>query len=341
MCRCTSRYFNLIDQDRDGRVSVDDLYNFVSYLGDEYIDPNGLVAAIGAVDKDGDEQMSWGEFTSSFCRLMDARLDEEHAAAVPEQVHLSLTTDTSCVVAIWVTFESTNSSVVQIGTAPGEYSSSASGIEYTYNSGVTGWEGFLHKVEICSLAPETYYYYRVGDESLDIWSKEFNFHTAPVPGYLALMFLCGFFKLFVLATRRAPCATFSLAIWVRAAPNSAKRPLSDFNRSYTRVGTFMPFGMFVTEGIAAWHEHTPFDMTLHLGDISCTDRAMLYHVLFSHTCSLLRRRRNRFGSRMAGRLGHLRPPDRGVCGLLPVHDHHGQPRKGACLLSDPSSLSLR
>ena len=58
--------------------------------------------------------------------------------AVPEQVRLYLADSPSEMVVVWVTFESTPSNVVQYGTAPGAYTSTRDGIEYTYDVGVTG-----------------------------------------------------------------------------------------------------------------------------------------------------------------------------------------------------------
>ena len=87
----------------------------------------------------------------------------------------------------------------------------------------------MHKARFDNLAPLTRYYYRVGDGVS--WSPEFSFRTAPLPG--------------------------------QGGSGENLRYLL-----FGDMGTIMPFGYLVTDGMVGVHTQQPYDLTLHLGDIS-------------------------------------------------------------------------
>lgn len=150
----------MLNADGVGGISLADLRAHVLTLGDDpaTLEEEVLVEAIRVVDADGDGEVSFEEFGKSFCRMLDRKSTGKRVRfhpffflkepniyallllqeAVPEQVHMSLTTDPTCMVFIWVTFEETPDSQVQYGRSPGQYPNTVEGIQYTYNVGVTG-----------------------------------------------------------------------------------------------------------------------------------------------------------------------------------------------------------
>eukprot|EP01139_Manchomonas_bermudensis_P005261 Amastigsp_a174867_84.p1 type:complete len:515 gc:universal Amastigsp_a174867_84:1679-135(-) len=103
----------------------------------------------------------------------------------PEQVHLALTQDPTQMRVTWVTLEQTPNPMVLWGSAPGDYVANATGSSATYAKG--GWLGWVHTAVMTGLAPNTRYYYRVGDPTIGAfwdspnWSlvPELNFVTGP------------------------------------------------------------------------------------------------------------------------------------------------------------------
>lgn len=93
------------------------------------------------------------------------------APSTPEQVHLSLTRESSEMAVTWVTLNPT-SHIVQYGVTP-TLGQTASGHNTTYTW--CGWIGQIHTAVMTGLSPKTTYYYRVGDPTG--WSKLYNFTT--------------------------------------------------------------------------------------------------------------------------------------------------------------------
>ncbi|RYG52350.1 hypothetical protein EON67_01410 [archaeon] len=98
-------------------------------------------------------------------------------AAVPEQLHLSLTGDMSQMAVTWVTLDATPTSTVQwFPTANASHVYSALGSNRTYTQG--NWVGQIHTAVMIGLQPGTQYTYRVGD-ALRGWSAATTFNTLP------------------------------------------------------------------------------------------------------------------------------------------------------------------
>jgi len=103
------------------------------------------------------------------------------------------------------------------------------GTNYTYEAGVLGWDGWIHKVFVKDLKPATKYYYRVGSRDEDCWSEIFSFTTPSLPG-------------------------------------KTQYPVSF--ATYGDMGTVMPLGFAVMKGLMHEHQKRNFDMIVHVGDIS-------------------------------------------------------------------------
>jgi hypothetical protein len=72
-----------------------------------------------------------------------------------------------------------STSTVQYGISSGNYTSATSGTTTTYNVGIDGWDGLVHRVLLTGLSPSTKYYYICGGSDM---SDEFTFTTAPLIG---------------------------------------------------------------------------------------------------------------------------------------------------------------
>jgi len=98
---------------------------------------------------------------------------------MPSQVHLALSEDSTSMFVNWALPTPTNYGKVKYGTNS-QYSQSANA---TYHQYVSTWDvytsPFLYSATMTSLEPSTTYYYIVGDEATNIWSKEFTFQTIP------------------------------------------------------------------------------------------------------------------------------------------------------------------
>jgi len=94
------------------------------------------------------------------------------APFVPEQLHLSLTGNSSEMAITWVTLAPTISHTVQYGLSS-SLDQSRSGHNTTYKW--CGWIGQIHTAVMGGLLPGTVYYYRVGDASG--WSPVYSFST--------------------------------------------------------------------------------------------------------------------------------------------------------------------
>lgn len=95
-----------------------------------------------------------------------------------QQVHLSLTTDPTEMVVMWVTKDAVNSSVLY-GITSGQLTMVETGTHTTYDVGVDGWSGWIHTVLLKNLKPDHQYYYKCVSGQYS--SQEFSFTTAPVP----------------------------------------------------------------------------------------------------------------------------------------------------------------
>ncbi|EGD76959.1 hypothetical protein PTSG_07301 [Salpingoeca rosetta] len=90
---------------------------------------------------------------------------------LPEQIHLSITTDISEMVVMWSTLKATPHPVVQYGLSSDNLNMTANATTASYTSG--GWQGHLYTATMTGLRPKTTYYYRVGDPTVapDYWMK--------------------------------------------------------------------------------------------------------------------------------------------------------------------------
>lgn len=109
------------------------------------------------------------------------------------------------------------------------------GRTFTYEGGVFGWNGWLHRIHLDGLTAATWFCYQVGNANAKYgftWSTEvFSFHTPPQPG----------------AELEEPIVA---AI-------------------YGDMGTFMPLGFRVTEQMLDdTADSRPFDAIVHVGDIA-------------------------------------------------------------------------
>ena len=99
------------------------------------------------------------------------------AADLPTQVHIALAGldsngDSNSMTVSWNTKGATTTSTVKFGTSSGVYNNAATGAAAAY------YETFNHHVTLGTLAPNTQYFYIVGDDASG-WSKEYTFKSAP------------------------------------------------------------------------------------------------------------------------------------------------------------------
>eukprot|EP00051_Salpingoeca_urceolata_P004673 m.66805 g.66805 ORF g.66805 m.66805 type:complete len:507 (+) comp13782_c0_seq3:970-2490(+) len=95
----------------------------------------------------------------------------------PEQVHISLTRNSTEMAVTWVTKKPTATSTVQWGdSGQPALPNSATGTNITYTT--AGWLGQIHTAVMTGLKPGSVVQYRVGDAAGG-YSKMFSFHTLP------------------------------------------------------------------------------------------------------------------------------------------------------------------
>ncbi|XP_068661549.1 purple acid phosphatase 22-like [Aristolochia californica] len=92
--------------------------------------------------------------------------------AHPQQIHISVVGKDYMKIS-WITDDKSVSSLVEYGTSPGSYESSATGEQTSYHF-FFYTSGHIHNVKIGPLTPNTVYYYRCG--GID---EEFSFKTTP------------------------------------------------------------------------------------------------------------------------------------------------------------------
>uniref|UniRef100_A0A6B2L5Y2 Purple acid phosphatase n=1 Tax=Arcella intermedia TaxID=1963864 RepID=A0A6B2L5Y2_9EUKA len=95
----------------------------------------------------------------------------------PQQLHLSLTNNPTEMVITWISRDKDEPSIVQYGLSADSLTSSQQGTIFTYNAGIDGWYGWIHRATLGDLKTATRYYYRVGMPNS--WSDVFSFKTAP------------------------------------------------------------------------------------------------------------------------------------------------------------------
>uniref|UniRef100_A0A199UA04 Purple acid phosphatase n=1 Tax=Manihot esculenta TaxID=3983 RepID=A0A199UA04_MANES len=93
-------------------------------------------------------------------------------STTPQQVHISMVGEDKMRIS-WITDDPTPS-IVDYGTSPGVYSSSANGTSSSYRY-ITYNSGEIHNVVIGPLNPNTVYYYRCSSNS----ARQFSFKTPP------------------------------------------------------------------------------------------------------------------------------------------------------------------
>jgi len=178
-----------------------------------------LSYVISLMDKDSSKTISWKEFEVTVGSPIEAGV---------QQVHLSITTKPSEMVVMWVTRDPVDT-VVKYGLTSGAYSSSMTGTRDTYDVGVFGWSGWIHKVILTNLQPDTTYYYICGNLG-GYWSDEFSFVTPPV-------------------SIGQKDNQFIFAV------------MGD-------MGTTIPMGWAVTDQMVDDSQVTPFNLVIHVGDVA-------------------------------------------------------------------------
>ena len=125
----------------------------------------------------------------------------------------------------------------------------------------------MHKTRLFGLQTFTRYYYRVGDGVT--WSPEFSFRTAPAAGQQTAEVRLRHLLLNAarIGSRRTSLAGLTRLRFLRGC-RSGTQPIRHL--VYGDMGTFMPFGLWVTAEMAAIHSIEPYDMVIHMGDVACT-----------------------------------------------------------------------
>lgn len=97
----------------------------------------------------------------------------------PTGIHLSVTEDPSSVWIIWTTQLEGATPTVQYGLAEDDLDQSTVGTSTTYWQG--GWNGYIYRVQLTELTPDTEYFYLVGDPTWEWCHNTYSFFTAPSP----------------------------------------------------------------------------------------------------------------------------------------------------------------
>jgi len=190
------RMFNVIDLDDNDSITLAELITHMRHMDEEHhknIESskgiNTIKLAMDRIDMDHSGTIEWNEMLSRYSRLLHAKslmqtggrdLRDDILFINPQQEHIALTDDPSEMVVMWVTSVDSNGSTVEYGFSPTTLDASTDGIVYTYEAGVWGWDGHIHKVMLKGLARGQKYFYRVGDKTLNVWSEVHYFNTQPV-----------------------------------------------------------------------------------------------------------------------------------------------------------------
>lgn len=95
----------------------------------------------------------------------------------PQGIHLSLTENPQEVWVMWSTQLEGMTPTVQYGLAQDSLTMQTIGNSSTYWQG--GWKGYIYRVQLSGLQPDTVYYYRVGDPDWEWGQITYAFRTAP------------------------------------------------------------------------------------------------------------------------------------------------------------------
>ncbi len=150
--------------------------------------------------------------------------------AGPKQIHIGLTNIEGEMQVMWASSpEFYNKPIVEFGRLPGELKGVVEGTWITYNVGHLGFHGRIYRAVIKGMEPLKRYYYRVGDAETRIFSKTKYFKSPPLK---------------VQSLEEVNIAVFG------------------------DMGTYTPFGAFVTNQIVKDHFIRPYDFVFLTGDIA-------------------------------------------------------------------------
>lgn len=190
--------FDLVDVNSDGLVSPAEIVLYSERVdGDERknspfpeqermkrLETMAATYIVDGKDINSNAAIDWEEWRTAFSRLetvsdssMVAKTGkrDEIWSIYPQQIHLALTTDPSEMVVMWITSVESVNSTVEYGL--NSLTLSANGTSDTYNAGVFGWSGRIHKVILKGLGRGQTYQYRVGDAVQGAWSDLYWFRT--------------------------------------------------------------------------------------------------------------------------------------------------------------------
>lgn len=224
------RFFDLISDGDQNGVSLARFAQYLYNMDDEGGKPpvERVRPVFEFYDRNRDGFITREEFTasaSSVAALSDAEGD------MPQEIHLSLTADTTQMLAMWSQVALLSNAQVQWGTSSGSYQWSAAAVShnYTVDSWVGPWTSMnIYEGVMTSLTPSTQYFYRVGSAT-NGWSQEFAFTSSP--------------------SMQSPPEQVSWAV-------------------YGDMGTIVPLGYFVTQMMINESLTNPLDIVLHVGDIA-------------------------------------------------------------------------
>eukprot|EP01127_Copromyxa_protea_P014267 TRINITY_DN3940_c0_g1_i2.p1 TRINITY_DN3940_c0_g1~~TRINITY_DN3940_c0_g1_i2.p1 ORF type:complete len:311 (+),score=41.75 TRINITY_DN3940_c0_g1_i2:2-934(+) len=176
-------HFSRFDRDGDGELNLFEVQSCSclplfekSFEIEECVnrvDPAQVDTVMALLDFDLSGSISYEEFQITLPEQVRSPIEK-----APQQVHLAATTSPSEMVVMWVTRDH-DASVVQYGKDPQSLSLSENGTSATYNVGMDGWRGWVHKVTLTGLDANSLYYYVVGQS--DNQSIQFHFRTPSVP----------------------------------------------------------------------------------------------------------------------------------------------------------------
>jgi hypothetical protein len=163
-------YFNLLDTNQDGIISLDEMSNFLLEFTEKTKDSKfeTLTDAKKMLGTQGN--ITWTQFNQKYSPYFN--MDAER----PQQVHISVTQKDDEMRIMWLTYGPSKSSIVRYGID--NLSNEESGVQFTYNF-PPPWhtDKFIHKVTLKGLKPGVTYKYQVGDKETNAWGKIYEFKT--------------------------------------------------------------------------------------------------------------------------------------------------------------------
>jgi len=255
--RALARFFDIrLDPNHDGRCDKDEYHRYMTWMDPEDM-PSVPFESIAdrwmELDLDGSGYLTVDELCVGLklCAPQDVRratgaggLQSEHPplsavlyageTTLPQQVHLAMGESYDTVIVSWAQEGAVSGEVfVQYGPESGQYHYQHPASTHTYTvsqSGLSYTSMPLADANMTNLKASSSVFYRVGNEDLG-WSEEFFFVSMPDTQHPTLD---------------------SISRWI---------VLGD-------MGTSIPMGASVCKYIEAQMEETPYNLTLHVGDLA-------------------------------------------------------------------------